>query len=253
MMKWLPLSCVVLLTISAIPAPARAQGELQLAWNVCKSTGGVSDVSFPCGGGDGTPKATLIGTFDHAPHQPQLVAMDGQVDLYTESALPDFLKFATMAEPTNCNPGIQLGDERPVSCTNAGSLCGSVPPGSECDVVFGVLTQASTPSLNPNRARMLFSVFRTSTIDAAANTEYFVFKIDFFADMAVESGGTCSGCNAGASFVFDRLGLLAPYVPGNTDYELYNPDCAQWNSGTSVCYVVPTRNTTWGALKSMYR
>lgn len=100
---------------------------------------------------------------------------------------------------------------------------------------------------------MVFSVFRTSIINVAANTDYFVFKIDFYADLATESSGPCAGCSDQAAIVFNRLGLLAPASPTNEDEELLTAACATWNGGTSICGVTPTQNKTWGALKSLYR
>lgn len=204
---------------------------------------------FPCGDGDGTPKATLIGSFSGAPHQPNLISMDGEIHYAVFPTLPDFFRFTTPAEPTNCNPGAVFSYERPASCVSASSLCDD----GLCDYAFGVVTDLTDPGLAPFEGRMLFSVFRLTTIDAAANTDYFVFKLDIYADAATEPGGSCAGCGAQAAFVFRRLGLLAPVVPGNQDYSLTSLDCATWNGGTSICAATPTRNQTWCALKSLYR
>lgn len=230
-------------------APAWAQGQMELAWGTCKADGGPSDTTFPCGDGDGTPKASLHGSFSGGPHQPDLVAMDGTIEMGTAVPLPGFFRFATVVEPANCNPGIAFDYKRPATCTGAATLCDD----GLCDYAFGVRTSSTDPLLSSNRATLVFSVYRTATVDVAANTDTFVFKIDFYADAATESGGSCSGCSGQAAFVFRRLGLLAPAGDGFQDYEIPYLDCATWNSGTSICVATPVKNRTWGALKSLYR
>jgi len=248
MKKVLLLTCAALLVVSV---PAFAQVEL--AWDQCKLAGGASDVAFPCGSADGSPKAVLMGSFVSPAAQPTLIAMDGEVDIQVSSAaLPSFWDFASDVNPGACNPGAVFGDERPggTTCAGVSTVCGTFPAGGQCNLAAGFLTTALDPSIGPNRSKLRFSIFRTTTTNAAAGTNYFVFHLDFYADLASESGGPCLGCADQAAFVWNNLVLKDP---AGADVSVATPDCATWNGGTSICAATPTQSKTWGALKSLYR
>lgn len=240
-----------LLVMLGTPALARAQnpqGVAELAWGACSADGGASNVAFPCGAGDGTSKATLVLSFSNGPHQPDLVAMDGNIRLATAGVLPDFFKFATPFRPDYCNPGVTMSAERPASCPTAATPCGD----GLCQAAFQLVT-SEDGGFSANLARLDFGVWRTTPADVAANTHYFVCKFDFYADAATESGGSCAGCSEQAGFVLNRFALLAP--PAGLDYEIgLVYDCATWNgAGGTICSATPVKTRTWGALKALYR
>lgn len=65
---------------------------------------------------------------------------------------------------------------------------------------------------------------------------------------------TCAGCTQPAVFVLNRITLSQP---NQSPIELNSPqsaNCGSWRSGTGVnCGAVPTRKSTWGSLKALYR
>ena len=251
MKKVLLLTCAALLLVSV---PAMAQ--VKLGWNACgiAPNAFTTDVVFPCNGANGTPRAILYGSFTDPVGLPTLIAMDGEMDMQTTNPITptvSFFEFASDVNPTGCNPGVVFGDERPAAgCTGVSSLCGTFPAGGQCNIAQGWLYTAIDPQIAANRGKLRFSVFRTATIAAAAATEYFVFHVDFYADLASQAGGPCVNCPDQAAFVWNSLVLKDP---GGADVTVATPSCATWNGGTSICAATPTLNKTWGALKSLYR
>ena len=70
---------------------------------------------------------------------------------------------------------------------------------------------------------------------------------------------SCAGCTDGACIVLNSIQLTQPIGVG--DYTISNPilrNWVQWQGGattiTGGCpLATPTRSTTWGSVKSLYR
>jgi len=65
---------------------------------------------------------------------------------------------------------------------------------------------------------------------------------------------TCTGCTQPAVFVLNRVTLGQPGQPSIELNSPQNNNCTSWRSATGVnCGAVPTRKSTWGSLKALYR
>jgi hypothetical protein len=65
---------------------------------------------------------------------------------------------------------------------------------------------------------------------------------------------TCAGCNLPGVFVLNRVTLGqgggAPPIELNSPQ---NNNCTSWQNTGIPCNVTPTRNSTWGSVKALYR
>ena len=86
--------------------------------------------------------------------------------------------------------------------------------------------------------------------------EYYFFKV-VITNAKTVGTGSCGGCSDGAAIVFRSLLVTQPYGVG--DYVIDTPlqrNYVLWQSGASVESIpnpTPTKTTTWGAVKSLYR
>jgi hypothetical protein len=252
-MKTELLLCAAVLVCHA--APASAAG-LSLTWDLCATNAGaMSDVEFDCA--DPSGRRQLFGVFN-SPSNAAMLALDFSIDLEIEApALPDFWLIQTPITPSACNDGVVLQKARPAS-----TICSAANPwgtgGGQASTNMGY----GPGTGGPNRARLVGNVYRTTTFNVVANTNYYGFHLDFLMSPATEAGGTCAGCTKPTGFVWNSA-LIGEAVTSGAEPEDVNitgsgiiSNCATVNGATGFCscaVMCPTRNHTWGALKSLYR
>jgi hypothetical protein len=112
----------------------------------------------------------------------------------------------------------------------------------------------------PNRARLKATGAVASPLAADDATEMYLWKMSFLGSKTF--GGTaCVGCLDGACFVLNDQFLTQPLNSPGGDVHINNPLLRQhvsWQaSGASIpggCPGgTPTKNATWGSVKSLYR
>jgi hypothetical protein len=230
------------------PPPTPIGGNVQVAWNSCLGTGSAqSFVTFDCG--NTSANYNLVGSFQVTNPLPNFITLGISMDvvLDNESSVAPFWHF----ESGGCNSGgIAADDNAPGSCTGFGTPWG--PGGVSSDAL---ITAYQAGYSNPNYGRLLAAVARASddpTNLAPAPSRYYGWTLQFFLDNA----GTCAGCDLRASLrvnsltLFDQNGgsgyLISPAAAGSAP-------CAAVNDGGSLCDPTPTKATSWGRLKSLYR
>jgi len=234
--------------------PATGHAGLDLAWNQCAGSGGVSDVTLACGAA-GTP-VSLYCTVSSYVGIPDLVAMEINFDIWSDSGtLPTFWQLDSPISPGACNAGYVFSDALGSGqCPGTANPWGSSPPGSEAEAILGFSPFAGGQL---NRGRFVAMMFRPvgNPTAIAGGAQTFAFRLDFYSDPAVESGGACAGCSTPAVFVL-RDAVL--YGSTGSAYVITDPgilsNCATVGSGGSVgCFTRAVQNRTWGALKAIYR
>lgn len=235
----------IMLAASAGPAHA-ANGDAYLGWYSCYHDGSVSDISFPCGAGPGQGASMYLSFVPPAP-MADFIAMDFRLDTGTTlMPIPDFWQFATVVEPSNCNPGIEAHHERPLpGCASAADTWNA---GSQA--IVGYMHDSGSF----NRGHIVGSVFRleAETIAISTGTEYFGVEIRILADAATESGGACAGCTAPMTFTVSSITLVSLAGVDGFISPTVESACVTSNGGVS-CFTVPVQNRTWGRLKQLYR
>jgi len=91
------------------------------------------------------------------------------------------------------------------------------------------------------------------SVPLAAATEYFAVQFRIAAGKTTGTG-SCAGCSIPAIWAFNLLEVAEPLVSTwlDTPYAGGN-QCITWQTSTLGCGLVPSRNTTWGQIKSLYR
>ena len=103
----------------------------------------------------------------------------------------------------------------------------------------------------PSGQRLLVVAAIEQTVPLEAELETYSFKL-VISNVKTVGASVCAGCVDRANIVLQSIKLYQPYNPSiNNDIlltELSTRNYVYWYPD-----VVPTRNTTWGPIKSLYR
>ena len=224
---------------------ASAQG-INLAWNDCGAAG-TGFNSSTCSTNSGVP-FTMVASFLPPAGVNRMGGMSAQVDITSNTAsLPDWWKHGT--GQCRSTSGLSISFDftgGPFTC--ADYWAGQAAGGFAYDIGFG----------SPNRARLRVQAAIAAGTEGpvAPGTEYYAFKANV--QRAKSTGtGLCAGCSEPMCIVLNSVQLFQPLEEGN-DPEITNP--ANSNYVTWQLPVVagcplstPTRNSSWGQVKSLYR
>ena len=240
--------------------PATAFGDLgngiDLTWDDCVGQAAAQNNKdfTPCAGG---ATHELIGCFKVATTMPDFFAMDISIDIQQADGNPlvEFYRY-DLAPPNGNNDALSLNDARTQAGPNCASFVSPWAPTGTAPAFTGITAYGANFNGQNGRGRLLASIARASdnpfSLAGAAN--HYAFHLEFFDFNATQAGGTVDGCGTPASVVWNSATLF-----GNTETRvLTGADkktfyCATVNQGVSACAATPTRNTTWGQLKSIYR
>jgi len=243
-MKKIALFAGVLLALSA--SMASAQGGINLAWIDCQ--GPVNKV-FACNTNTGTN--TMVGSFDPPHTLPEFLGLSGQVDITTDQpTLPEWWKHGTgfcrgtTALATNFD-----GSTAP-TCTDV--FFGQAAGGFSYDVGF------PTGTSNRARFRVTCAVPFDNRTQVDPGTEYFAFK-GIIQNSKSTGTGACAGCTNPACIVLNEIQLFQPPEAADDPIltNLRERNFITWQTpptGPPGCpLTTPTRNSSWGQVKSLYR
>ena len=241
---------VLALCLPLLLAASSASAGIDLTWNGCSPGAGVKTLDFTCS--DPGFQAYLVGSFNLPADMDSFSSLEVLIDVSAETgALPDFWDFSAVPPGCNASGGMTRQLALPMGC-------GLVDPwgadGSEGD---GTYVYLSDYLGNPQRARLLMSLFRVSLdpIDLAAGADYFGFSLLVSTANATEAGGSCAGCPSGVVFVWNWAKIMSETRP-ELEVIAEGPAgrCVRANGATTTtCDAVPVRRSTWGMLKSLYR
>lgn len=240
------LALLVLASASGAGARALTAPALTLAWSDCLQGGGATTVAFGCAANTVTftlqPAFTLAATVD------SVVAIEGVVDVLSQpGTLPPWWEL----QPGGCR-GNALVALEPV-----GSGCSDPWAGNGVSAIQAYRVSPETSA--PDRARIVFtaSVLPSQKVTLLPGIPYNAPALALGTQTTVGTNA-CSGCSATACLVFNSVTLKR--VPGATGADIVISDPAStanwayWQGTTGLdCAVVPVRDRTWGAIKSLYR
>lgn len=249
--RLLGLSVAAAMLLGASSALA---GGVNLAWLNCLGDGGVQNRTFACNSNTGTN--LLVTSFildaDLADVSGNELVLDV---LSTSDPVPAWWEFRL---PVNCRSA-SLGTNFVFTdniCLDwaAGQATGGVGSYSG-DAGPGGWTIDPTVLTRHRRLKIAMAVPPTALGALVANQEYYSTNITINNAKTVGTGA-CAGCTDPVCIVFNSIKVTTP-VPAN-DVTLGAPNTpgsniVTWQAAVADCQLVPTRNTTWGAVKSMYR
>jgi hypothetical protein len=245
MKRLLSLSKMLLATaaLTVLVTSAVNAGGINLSWTDC-GVFGAQQRNFACAANTGAN--TMVGSAISPVEIDQMVAMAAVLDLQTnQSALTPWWNF-----DVGCRAGALTADYNFLSSTgNCGDVwTGLATGGSNYISGFG--------SANRGRIRLVCAVAAPILVDNF--TENYYFKVTY-TNTKTTGTGSCAGCTDGACIVFNSIELDQQPGLGNT--EITNPidrNFIVWQAGGGSVAggcpaAVPTRNSTWGSVKSLYR
>jgi len=236
------ISTLALLLVTATAASAAG---LSLAWNACHGDGGVQNLDFACN--TNTGNRALVGSFQLASDLANVNSDELVVDLAATSAtLPDWWRFLSGGSCRQTALSIAAND---------------VP---NCPDLF-----VSSASMNiaayqvggqsPNFARLLSvnAVTPSGSVNLVGGVEYSLARWTISNSKTVGSP-SCAGCTTPVCIVFSSANIVTADQP--TGIKLTQPatpgsNYITWQGGGGgFCpAATPTRNSTWSAVKSLYR
>ncbi|MBI5170946.1 MAG: hypothetical protein HZA61_15760 [Candidatus Eisenbacteria bacterium] len=239
-------ACAALACALALVAGPAFADDLSLRWNECPEGGGLAQRTSGCG----NPLAVehLVTSLQLSAPVDSVVAIEMVVDLVSSSAtLPDWWQFGS----GGCNSGA-LSASADFSALGACS-----DPFSGTGVAVVQTWFVTQPRGGANMARMIVttSVLASQQTTIGAGAPY--YGADIRMTHARSSGASaCAGCATAVCLVFNSAQLIRhpAAVPAEvTVLPSGASNTAAWQGNFSNCSLVPARNTTWGAIKSLYR
>lgn len=234
-----------------LQAPAASAAGFDLRWNACAADGGAANRSFACDTDEGTN--TLVASFRLDQPITGMVFFDAVLDLIVanDQVVPPWWG---LWEFSDCRVGALFGD---VTIDPAAVNCADWSGGTGDGGVTGYNSDGSiAPGDAASHRRILVAgIVNTPGVDLAANQDYFLFNVHISNSSTTGEFG-CAGCSLPVCIVLNSIRLstvsagvttlATPTSPGN--------NFATWQGGSGAdCMAVPTRQATWGAVKSLYR
>jgi len=228
----------------ALSAGVAAAGGINLSWTNC-GVNGVEQRNFACTSNSGA--SIMFGSVIAPVEMPQLNGQASVLDLQTnQPTLSDWWQLAA----GGCRAG-SIGSD-----FNFSTLFDCINPWGTSG---GVGTLGYNPGYGgPNKARINIACARPGSFAMDDVSETYMFKITLLYSKS-NGLGRCVGCSDGACIVFNSILLTQPLGVGN--YTVSNPIERQhilWQAGAGTVaggcpQATPTRNATWGSVKSLYR
>jgi hypothetical protein len=249
-MRKLYFAVFVLLALSA--SAAHAAGGVCLRWNKCYSEAGAAvNESFACDADAGGH--LLVGSFYPPFAVNQVTRISAVVDMASASAsLPAWWLFGS------CRLG-SLGVNTTADPSNLACEDWSAGLGS------ATLTSYTVNTHGPNTARIAVTATLpgTSTQDLSAFLDYFAFNVTLD-NLNTVSGSACGGCATPVCIVLNSVNVLysaAAPLTMTTPANGIDSHYVTWQGGgapvvgavTGCPAATPTRNASWGSVKSLYR
>ncbi len=257
-----PVSCVRVLTsavllATALVAPAHP-GVLNLRWNACWGDGGTQNRVFACNTNTGVER--LVASFISPRDVPQMNAAEFVVDIATQGTT--IAPWWFLGGPTSCRPtSLALEGVAPVGAV----ACEEWDLGNANGLLVAMDVSPSYPT-----GRIEGSLFLPADVimSVLAGREYHAFTLVINHQRTVGTGA-CAGCDLGACLAFKYMALVSPVPYESVDLFLplrfgsADDGLVTWQGGTGVAIpgpiglrcpaATPTRMSTWGAVKSLYR
>jgi hypothetical protein len=221
-------------------------GGMNLSWDDCGVFGSVAK-TFACDTNVGT-NAIICSAIPPVP-MPQFVAMGATIELEANGAtLPSWWNF-----DVGCRAGPPSALTIDFNFLGGPFNCHDAWGGQ---AIGGMNYESGFSGPNRARLRMVCAVASPAPLDGVSENYFFRFSIS---NAHTTGTGSCAGCDVGMCLVLTKVELDQPIGVG--DFFITNPLDRQfvvWQNGGSVpgggCpQATPTRTTTWGAVKSLYR
>ena len=236
-------------------ASAASAAGINLSWNNCAGEGtGTNNKTFACASNAGSN--LLVTSFVLGADLAQVNGNELVIDVLTSAAtLPDWWAFKDVGTCRQTSLGFNAtANAADVVCIDwgAGQSAGGIGAYSQ---ELGTID----PSLlaQHRRLKIAVAVPLSAIADLTADTEYFSCNVTVNNAKTVGTG-SCAGCNLPMCVVLNSVRVTVLTGGGTLDALLGagtspGSNIVTWQGAGPDCQAVPTRNTTWGAVKALYR
>jgi hypothetical protein len=230
-------------TLIALAGNVHAQSGVNLSWDDCGTSGAMLR-TFACNTNAGSN--TLVASFVSQP-MPEVVALTAIIDLCSmDLVLPAWwqMKMAGSCRPNAISSSFDFMSG-PTSCVDFWQGLGT----GGLNYTYG-----SNWGFNGARILVVGALPPDSPRQVEENVEYYACKV-ILQNHATVGTGACARCEAHVCIILNAVELYPP-SPGSR-INISGPisrDYVHWQGAVSLCpFVVDTKPTTWGSVKSMYR
>jgi hypothetical protein len=238
-------------------ATAQAAG-INVSWGTgCfkENAGGTPDPrifkTFACATNTGS--AVFVTSFALAGDQPSFVGTAAVVDLEADNSqtgLPDWWQFfnSGTCRQTSLSTSEDFTTAPGTVCVDPWSNLASGGVGA----YQTISTSPPVPRNDPSTARLKIFYALADISPLVAGTEYYNARVTILYTKSTGTG-SCAGCTVPVTIVLNSI-----QSSENTGFSEFLSDqidnkCLNWQSSTVACAAVPTRNISWGQVKSLYR
>lgn len=256
-MKKVTLLCGMLLALTASIASAAA--GVNLRWTACIGDGGAQNKTFACNSNNGA--SLLIGSFEMGALLTQSTGIEIVIDVATAgSSLPAWWQFK------NAGACRQLALTMKTDALALGGVaCSDWSNGGAA----GGLAAFTVGIQGPNTGRILGALAEAAPFsDLSPGQEWYAFTATI-SNVKTAGLGACAGCTTPACLVFNSIKCATNPVVGQPSRDVLisgpangsDSNFALWQGGGGIVVgsvqgcpaAVPTHNSTWSSVKSMYR
>ena len=241
----------------ALTASMALAGSVNFAWTGCPADGGSSSRTFACNTNTGSHVA--IGSFTVNNVLADFVGVEVVVDLQsTSGTLPAWWTFFNPPPVANCR-GSALAATFDFSVLAGGCADPFGQPGQGGLAAYCVVgANCVDAPADANRARIKAAGAVADPVQINPGIEYYGVRLAITNAKTVGTGA-CAGCNEGVCLVLNSIKAagLSGTVEMNTSDAPGSSSYITWQNGGSIpggCPGnVPSKNQTWGQVKSLYR
>ena len=246
--------CMTMVAAIFFHASTALAGGLNLAWDHCASDGGLQVKVSACL--TNAANNILIGSFVPVDDLAGVTGIKCVLDVLIgdgTSPIPPWWDMVGIGACRATSPqalivtGVPLGPA--IYCTDwASGLAGG---GLAAYQIGGNVPPAN--AIAHRRMVIGFAVSTASAADLLSTQEYFGFNV-IISNTKTVGTGSCAGCLTPACIVFNSLNI----VPGVSQGQRVQvgtsagSNFATWQTSAPNCALVPTRRTTWSAVKQLY-
>ena len=237
---------ILLCLVQLAAATAAAAAGLTLAWNNCAGDAGVQNIAFACNINTGS--RGFVGSFVLDGDIPDVHGNVLVLDLQSASAtLPDWWQFTTAGACRQT--ALSIAAHNGANCPDMFEGQASMNIAAYQLAKHGLANEARILCVNTMNAAVLWPLF--------AGQEYGIARWTI-ANTKTVGSPSCSGCTVPVCIVFNSANITTD--AGLNDTKLTaaaNPGSNfvtwQGGAGTNCPAATPTKNATWGSVKSLYR
>lgn len=251
MRKALSVSGLLLLLV----APLAHAGNVSMRWNQCFGEGtGVANRNFACDTNTGSEK--LVGSFLYSANLTNIVQIEAIVDLAAAAGtLPAWWGLQSVGGCRSASLSANIDfDAGNLACLD---WSGGVAPPAAMNY------QAGVRGANTARVLVNASIPAQDAPELFAWNEYFVFNLGLD-HLATVGDGSCAGCSTPVCIILTSIKLTradatsiilsGPTNGTDANYVTWQGGGAPTVGAVTGCpAATPTRATSWGAVKSLYR